>query len=251
VAADADPNRPDVEVGDRPDADPNRPDSTVIQLPPDAAPDDANVAAACTLVPQSGCPGEACDLDDAMLATGGTVCRPVTAMGMDTSTCAGVTTCAAGWTCLGASATESQCYEFCATDSQCAPATGGLCVINIVYGTPPMEVPGVTVCSKACDPLDGSGCPSTWGCHVYQEEPPGTRFFSHCAPSGPGGQNAACVDDTDCQQNYSCVNTGMSNVCLKNCNVTTNTGCAGIAGTACTGFTNHPVVGGAEYGVCF
>lgn len=254
TGADADPNAP------RPDADPSAPDADPSNPPPDAnvsnPPPDAMVAPMeCTLVaPQTGCPaGEACDLDDTMLATGGTECRPVTAMGTETSTCAGVTACAAGYTCLGGAGT-SQCFKFCSTDSNCSPTAGGLCTIDIVYGAPPMEVPGATVCSKACDPLNSSGCPSSFGCHVYQE-PPGTaeRFFTHCSPSGAGGQEATCTDDTSCQANYSCVQINMTtNKCLKNCNVSTNTGCAGLpAGNSCVGFSEPAVVGGFEYGVCF
>jgi hypothetical protein len=242
-----------------PDADPSRPDGSGGGGDPvDAAPPDAFVQGECTLVPQTGCQaGQACDLDDTELATAGTLCRNA-GIGSDTSTCTTNTQCAAGYTCLGGSPTTSQCYEFCAGDSDCLLLQGGLCVIQIVYGDPPMDVPGVKVCSKACDPLVSSGCPTAFGCHVYQEESPGTRFFTHCLPSGGGGQEATCAADEDCQVNYSCVNTGLATNpirCLKNCIVDpgggVGTGCSGLAGTACVGFTNAPTINGNEYGVCW
>src|SRR5688500_8488730 len=60
-----------------PDADPSRPDGSGGGPgdPADAAPPDAFVQGECTLVPQTGCQaGQACDLDDTMLSTAGTLC---------------------------------------------------------------------------------------------------------------------------------------------------------------------------------
>lgn len=214
---------------------------------PDAAPP---ACSPCTLVPQCGCGAmEACDLDGTMLPSGGTTCRAVTAPGMGASTCTGVTTCAAGWVCLGPSG-GSACYEYCTSDSQC-DGMGGLCTVEITYGSPPMPVPGAKVCSPNCTVVSSSpaGCPTGWGCHVYYNSDE-ARHFTWCTKTGGGGQESPCTTDEDCQAGYSCVNAG-GNKCLKNCNKTTNTGCAGLAGTSCVGYSTPAVIAGTEYGACW
>lgn len=244
------PGAPDAPVGPRPDAaPPGTPDAA-----PPGTPDagripliDAGtgcVASPCELVPQCGCPaGEACDLDGTALPTGGTACRPVTAPGMELSTCGGTTTCAAGFVCLGL------CHEYCENDTQCT-APGGLCTIQITYGSPPMIVPGARVCSPNCNPLTSTGCPVDWGCHVYRNTTE-MRSFTSCAMAGAGDHGTTCVDDDTCAAGLSCVNTGGGSVCLKNCNVTTNLGCSTLPGSSCVGFADPAVIGATEYGVCY
>ena len=60
------------------------------------------------VAPQTGCPpGDACDLDDAHLETGGTTCRPIDEDGDDSSRCASERECGAGFTCVEDPAGES------------------------------------------------------------------------------------------------------------------------------------------------
>src|SRR5690349_1829912 len=101
----------------------------------DAAPGepDADVEEeACTLVaPQTGCPaGDACDLDDARLETGGTTCRPIDEDGDERSRCADERECGAGFTCVEDMAGEASCLRYCAVDADC-DNPGGTCNIEL------------------------------------------------------------------------------------------------------------------------
>ncbi len=212
-----------------------------------------DAAGMCTLVPQAGCTtGAACDLSCSTTCT--TDCRPVTTGGIDTSTCVGASECAAGYVCLGSAAGRS-CFEYCTTDAQCMTGAGALCVIQIVFGTPSMDViidgTPVKVCSRNCNPINGTGCPATWGCHVYQEEAGALRFFTDCAPPGTGGQGAACTSDAQCLAGYTCINDTMSTYCAKNCRylpAPSPSDC--LAGDVCNRLMGMPTIAGQEYGVC-
>lgn len=216
---------------------------------------DSGTPAMCTLVPNSGCgAGMACDLSCSATSCT-TDCRSVTTAGTDTSTCPSFFDCAAGYVCLGATPSTSSCHEYCSTDSQCMTGPGGLCVIQIVFGSPPMDViiDGMLVktCSRNCNPITGTGCPSTWGCHVYQEAMGAMRFFTDCTPPGPMGQGGSCTSDADCQGGFTCVNDGVSTFCAKNCRYNpapSPSDC--LAGTGCVGLTSMPTIAGQEYGVC-
>jgi hypothetical protein len=201
--------------------------------------------ASCDLVAQTGCPaGKACDLG----ASNTPECRDVTAPGTETSTCNGDTTCAAGYICIGA---PGSCMKFCSNDSQCGtPNDGSLCIINVIDENM-QPIPGAVLCTQACDPVTSSGCPTGFGCHIYQESAGQMRILTACDPAGAGMQNATCTDNSSCAAGFDCfaVTSGgvTTNKCLHNCNATTNTGCAGTGGT-CQG--TGAVIGGNEYGGC-
>ncbi|MSP17738.1 MAG: hypothetical protein EXR73_14230 [Myxococcales bacterium] len=232
------------------DSGPRR-DGGGIMLPPDARgaprPDAAsNCDTPCELISQCGCgAGEACDLDGSQLPTGGTMCRPVTTPGTETSTCASGTDCARQYVCLGL--TDAQCMRYCASDSDCGGL--GLCVIQIESGGVP--VPGARVCSHTCQPhVAGGNCPPGWGCSLYQEEAGMMRPFAACHAAGAGGHRATCTTASDCQAAFECYTDGSTFFCLHNCNVTTGVGCATVPGTTCMGFATPVVFGGSEYGYC-
>jgi hypothetical protein len=200
-------------------------------------------APACTLVPQSGCPGGACDL-----GSGGTACRTVTTPGTEASTCATMNDCAAGYLCTGS------CMRYCETDGQC-DAPGGLCVISIYSGG--VLVPGVTVCSQNCDPLTAQSCPTGWGCGVYRTAD--ARSFSACHTVGAGTQGSTCTYDADCSPGYGCItitNAGTGDAgptttqsCLAYCvSSPTPTACPGT--TTCRQFSTPAVMGTSTYGIC-
>ncbi len=234
----------DDDVAGGPDAD--------VSIEPDGAPGqpDAAPAVACDLVTQTGCPGgKACDLGD----TNQTECRDVTGNppGTEINTCAGETTCASGYVCIGDGPGKTSCMRYCGVDADCGGGVGALCVIDVIDGMQ-MPIPGARLCTQACNPVDNVGCPTTWGCHIYQEAAPPMRTLTACDPPGAGGQNATCTGSNTCQAGFDCymvTQAGVtSNKCLKNCNATANVGCAGVAGTICQG--TGAVLGGSEYGAC-
>lgn len=212
----------------------------------DAAPDDPDAGAdeACTLVaPQTGCPaGQACDLDDARLETGGTTCRPIDEDGDDSSRCAGERECGAGFTCVEDPDGESSCLRYCDVESDC-DNPGGTCNIELEddQGDP---IPGVTLCTQSCNPVSSKGCPPAWGCQLFTDH-------TRCRPSGPGGHLDPCTGDPDCAVGYGCASSAGQNLCLRNCRVGALGPCAAISGTTCVGFATPVIIGGIEYGACF
>jgi hypothetical protein len=241
-----------------PDADPAAPDAMPgaidggVVIVADAAvagTPDAAVAAACTLVQQTGCTaGMACDLG----AANAPMCRAVTAQGTATSSCSDPTACSAGYTCIGSGAATRSCMRYCSADSDCGGAAGALCIISITDGNM-VPIPGATLCTQSCNPVSSAGCPANWGCHVYTESAGAMRTLSSCDPPGAGGQNAACTENSGCQAGFSCFSvtqgTTTTTKCLKNCNATAGTGCAGVTGTTCQG-NGMAVLGGVSYGAC-
>jgi hypothetical protein len=231
------------------DAPPGTPDASMA-----GAPDAGPSCAPCQLVAQCGCENNAsnpaCDIADVM---GGTTCRAVTAPGMATSTCNGVTGCAPGYICLGA-AGQSTCSRFCGSDAQCAGG-GGLGAIGVVSGTTPIpsaEHPSgnLHVCSPACNPFDGSGCATGYGCSAYFSTEQ-ARNFTACFFAGTGVDNATCTGDESCASGFTCVNVGGVNRCKKYCSVGGTPGCtSGTCINLVDGNSNNIVIGGVTYGVC-
>jgi hypothetical protein len=216
--------------------------STSIDARPgaDAAPSPDAPPAACSLVPQSGCPGgRACDF-----GTGGShVCRDVTVPGTTDDTCAGATQCAAGYSCISTSGSSS-CLELCAVDGDCAPATGSRCVIDVVDGNG-QPIPGGTYCSQACNPRSSAGCPSAWNCALFDDA---AGDYTRCVAAGTGTQGATCTSLLSCAPGYDCVSHDGVTTCLRNCRLGVTGDCA--AGLSCRGFAGGLVVGSVEWGVC-
>jgi hypothetical protein len=237
----ASPTDSDGGVALGPDAAAGTPDSGGGPSSPDAA------AASCTLSPQTGCaPGKACDLGPNNTPE----CRDVTAPGNELSTCAGSTTCAAGYVCIG---TPGACRRYCTSDGDCGTATdGALCIVNVIDDNQ-QPIAGAKLCTQDCDPVTGSRCPSGFSCHVYRESAGAMRPLTACDAAGAGTQNAACTDNRSCAVGYDCYSVTPAGggtptkKCLHNCNATANTGCAGTGGV-CQG--TGRVIGGIEYGGC-
>ncbi len=230
----------------------------------DAAPDlaDADIPAdadtcpgdPCQIAPQCGCTGQACDLDGADLANGGTSCRNVTVPGTELSSCASSTSCASGFVCLG-----GQCRAYCNGETPC---DNGQCLVQPVFdsgGGVFVDIPGVSACSKNCSPEQSTnnGCPSSpqFGCHLVRHNPDGIAdngdefFYSDCrtTPATGGGNGAACPGgNPDCQAGFECVVISAMQVCKQLCIVPGGT-CA--QGT-CSALIDPAVISGVEYGVC-
>jgi hypothetical protein len=210
---------------------------------PDAAASDAQP---CSLSDQTGCDtGLACDLGD----TNQPECRIVGTAGAETATCSGNEGCAAGYGCINAGAAAS-CMEWCDADVDCT-APGGLCLIQIVDMNK-QPIAGAKVCTQNCEPVSGSGCPPTWGCHIYQESAGQTRKLTQCSPPGASGQGQTCTDNRSCQAGFVCLGdaNGANKQCIKWCNQTAGGGGCPTS-TLCRSFSPALVFGGQEYGYCF
>jgi hypothetical protein len=137
----------------------------------------------------------------------------------------------------------NQCSRFCATDADCVGA-GSLCLYTLGDGAGG-TVPGVRVCSRACDPVTSAGCSSNAVCHVYRETPTSGRFLTDCAgPAGFGGPHGFCLDNSDCDQGTFC-DTSL-NECLAYCR--SDLDCPFT--DACYRFATPLIVGATEYGYC-
>jgi hypothetical protein len=117
------------------------------------------------------------------------------------------------------------------------------------------DLPGITICSRACDPVMQTGC-ATGACGVFVETAGAMRYLTDCyAPFGAGGQGSPCVDDGGCQRGYACVDPDGPGLrgpqCMHWCTgvgTPTPRGC--LAGDACGGFFPPVMIGGMQYGVC-
>ena len=207
-------------------------------------PDAAEEVEACALVEQTGCPaGRACDLDDAHLETGATICRPIDEDGDATSLCEVAEECGAGFTCVADPAGGGSCMAFCAVEGDC-PGPASVCEVQLLDDDD-QPIPGGTLCTQACNPLTSNGCPGSWGCRVQND-------FTECRPDGPGRHFDPCTGDDDCDAGYGCVDIGSSTtVCLRNCRVGVLGVCANIGSTTCTRYADPVVIGDVEYGACF
>ncbi|RZO58222.1 MAG: hypothetical protein EVA89_19740 [Sandaracinaceae bacterium] len=202
----------------------------------------------CRLVAtQCGCPsGQGCYLN------GGTrLCATAGSAGEGAS-CSGVSSCTPGLICINISSgatAVNQCNRFCDSDADCVGG-GSLCTYTLNDGMGG-TVPGVRVCSKACDPVARTGCRSGAACHIFRESMGAMRAFLDCAaPVGFGTQGASCTDNGDCASGYACA--GTPGTCLRYCDSAGTIGTAGgcRSSEACYGFATPLIVAGTEYGVC-
>jgi hypothetical protein len=237
-----------------PDSPPGTPDAP--PPPPDAMPpmmaDAANVCPTmpCDIHEQCGCPAnQACDIDFTDLM--GNACR-VAGAGDENDTCPAVTTCAAGYVCVG-NGTGDACEKWCDADDDCV-APKGKCVIQLSDGT--MDIPGAVVCSSNCNPtavVTGGVCPAAWKCTLQSVVFQGAdQDIVDCTPAGAGAIGAACADDNACVAGTVCIDTTNDMVtnptCTRIC-TPPGTGTCPV-GDVCTGFNPPFNVGGTIYGVC-
>lgn len=242
VPPDGEPVPVDAKVDAAVDASPDAPGSQCSRQP-------------CSILPQCGCDNAAtpvCDLDFANLATGATKCRADNFHGTESTTCTMAATCAAEHVCVG------RCRRYCDDDDDC-PGAGGLCIINLTTGNPPMNVPGVKTCTTECVPSQTANvtCPAGWACHVYRETGGAMRYLTDCeAPPGSGGTvGAACTTNGGCNPGLDCVTLNPGGTqCRPTCicpggNCAAGT-CPGGSGS-CRGYQTPVVIGPITYGACF
>jgi hypothetical protein len=191
--------------------------------------------------PQCGCAaGQGC------YAEGTTRLCETAGAGTGGSTCTTNAQCAAEYECVNFSRTTpaSMCSHMCATDSGCG---GGLCIYTLDDGTGG-TIPGLTLCTHPCDPVNQTGCPAGLFCTIFQEAAGAMRSFTDCtAPPGGGTQYTPCAVEMDCAAGFICIDGGFGPECSHWCRYPGGT-CP--SGAACTGFTDPIVIGGVTYGVC-
>jgi hypothetical protein len=192
--------------------------------------------------PQCGCPsGQGCYLG----AGGAHVCG-TPGPENDGQTCAGETSCRAGSLCIGAGG-QNFCARLCGTDSDCSGA-GNLCLLELGDGSGG-ALPGFKLCTGACNPASGVGCPSTMGCALYSETAAPMRTFTSCRPAGTASTGFSCTDTEDCAGGHFCADAGFGNECIRICTYPSGFECTG--GGICNAFTPDPVIlGGVQYGYC-
>jgi len=185
-------------------------------------------------LPQCGCAsGEKCTLTGT-----NRICRDNGTDG-EAQPCEGSPdSCVAGYICVHADDDPYSCHKFCATDADCAPPQS-ICFFDLGGAA--------TLCSGACDPVGGSGCPTPGlKCEIGLDEGPPERFFTLCASEGTGTQGTACTGSGDCASGYTCVDTGTT-TCAAWCEYSGTGYCA--YGT-CSPFTDPVMIGSTEYGGC-
>ncbi|KAB2895647.1 MAG: hypothetical protein F9K40_16045 [Kofleriaceae bacterium] len=216
----------------------------------------------CDILSQCGCESNAttpvCDLDFNQLPVGATKCRASTLDGTETSTCSATTTCGPLHVCVG-----GRCRKYCDDNDDCA-GPGGLCLIDLTYGNPPMNIPmAPKTCTTDCNPtaVTNATCPASWACHIYFDDPDSMtmgdeRYLTDCEPQGGGGLDAACTGNRSCNAGLDCVtfSSGGSR-CRPTC-ICPNGNCAGgscpmLNSGSCRDYTTAPVIGGVTYGACY
>lgn len=162
--------------------------------------------------------------------------------------------CQAGLTCVNASSSTGQCLKFCSSDAECQ-APGGLCLLQLDDGSG-NAIPGVTMCTPNCNPLNNNGCPSGSACELRQESTGLMRQLTVCGEAGTKTQNQSCNANIegDCAPTYTCIDPGTgTTVCLKYCDANSLSGCPGS--TSCYGLqdqSSQPIMlGTVSIGVCY
>jgi hypothetical protein len=155
--------------------------------------------------------------------------------------------CASGLGCFG-----SLCHPYCQSDADCALVDGVRHCGTTVWAstsdtTPPTTIPGVSVCSRICDPVNPQTpqsplltCPAGFGCQVSTSFPGTSNCVKQTGTSAP---NAACTTAADCPVGYFC---STAKLCGKYC--FSDTDCP--SGQTCASFSTPAPVGSRQVGVC-
>jgi hypothetical protein len=150
-------------------------------------------------------------------------------------TCASSLDCAAGLSCIDLSC-EPLCRlgtaSDCPSDSICRSLVAGFTVDGDEWGS----------CTKVCDPrAPAAVCGAGAGCFVYSDN---SSAFTDCVKTGKGKAQSACSTSLDCAPGLACNGQGF---CGGFCRIGQAADCA--LGT-CTSYTDHPMIGSTEYGLC-
>jgi hypothetical protein len=209
--------------------------------------------APCSEFPQCGCTGTLnCDVAN---AKGMTAC---VASGTTPpyNNCDAVGQCEKGYSCIG-----GVCKPFCGTASDC-PGSGRVC--DNVVDQNNNKIPGASICTLNCDPLNPqdsgggwSACGSNTNCAAI-----GTKSAPYSDCYGPASatatQGTSCAGssgagDGPCAPGYICLtpDAGITFSCFKNCRVGNNADCSTAgSGKTCHGYGTPTYVGTTQYGYC-
>jgi|GEM_PF-6653629 len=204
-------------------------------------------ASPCDAVAGCGCAsGQAC-----VYVEGELECR-LSGGVVEGGACGSTLRCAPGLACLAAGTSVGVCSPYCRTgdDSACAGA-GSRCEIGVPGHESERDYPD-RICSRSCNPVDGTGCGSGTTCLIFGVTGVSGRYFTDCRLAGSGVQWTRCVGPNSCQPGYSCVDTreGAGFRCLHACRWDVfRADCP--SGLACVyGGSPPTVIDGQEYGYC-
>jgi hypothetical protein len=113
------------------------------------------------------------------------------------------------------------------------------------------SIPNVALCSGDCDLTTNSGCPvAGTGCQLGQEQTGQMRWLTYCAVTGTLGHDTMCDPTLEqCGQTLGCINTGVADLCLQYCDVSSPSACP-----MCSPLVDQSqqpiVVGNIQVGVC-
>jgi hypothetical protein len=165
--------------------------------------------------------------------------------------------CMVGSQCIG-----GVCTPICKTPTDCG---GGYNTCGGVTSSSGTTVPGLTVCSRTCDPVNPQSSTSPYAaCGASTNCYPADDHGSFClAPVGSGTQGSDCSvnastgggpDPTKCAAGFGCLTDDQVfqfSSCYKFCHVGSNADCTGsAAGKTCTSFGTKLYAGPTEVGYC-
>ncbi|HVU52815.1 MAG TPA: hypothetical protein VHL80_19170 [Polyangia bacterium] len=226
----------------------------------DVATDGGGEASACTpvtpLCAEGPGPGEACSpscqrgcgaCERCNVVDGKPACVPAGTVKLGELCNASADDCAPGLICLLETCGNglARCYQHCTKDEQC---DGTACTINIEDNQGGMtsyytcDVP-----PHACNPVDGSGCPSlSFNCYLTNAN----QTLCDCPGTKTGMNNDPCTIYNDCAPGFICI-AGVNGQTTPHCHFVcdvTNASCpsngdGGMQTCSTSG-------GGAKYGYC-
>lgn len=190
--------------------------------------------ASCQTVPNEGCGDDAaCD----RRADGPFQCRPFVAGARTQTECAVLDDCDRGYTCVGFPDSPAHCKRYCASDADCE---AGLCSEQLANGA--------GLCSDACEPPSGDGCPAGWRCYLVSV---GADTATTCRYDTAALEEGASCDPADrfaCKAGMDCIQQGDAGYCRTFCRLGDPvTACA--VGT-CTDVGYPALITGDRYGLC-
>jgi hypothetical protein len=168
------------------------------------APQGLDAGGACKTSPSSTCGapsqcgcgnGQTCDVQDEHTGAASCVAAGAATLG---GVCSATTDCAQGLTCL-----YGACRPYCAqARTYCTTKGTQLCVE--VKAADHTVVPGMNVCTIACDPRLPQAFCGTNSCVWFASYYAPVKRVSDCGPAGTGGANAPCTKPSDCQPAFAC-----------------------------------------------
>jgi hypothetical protein len=198
----------------------------------------------CSPACQRGCAcGQRCNVVD-----GKPACVPAGTVTLGELCNSNADNCAPGLICLLETCGNglARCYQHCTKDAQC---NGTACTINIEDNKGAMtsyytcDVP-----PRACNPIDGSGCPSlSFNCYLTSAN----RTLCDCPGAGKAGMNNdPCSFYNDCAAGFICIS-GVNGQTTPHCHFVCDISMAscppsGDGGTQ----TCSPTGDAAKYGYC-